>query len=192
MVQYAFNSPILNSDTYIELAEAIPDQPPGIRAEYMSQCYNQLFQSSGKAQSFSVLGIGIVLGLTIVLIILSMSLESLIISVRIKSTSDRNAARQADDMLHLLRMVLANHKPGVEWSNGEFNVPVTNLRFELERPTLDFDGLASYGPIDLTTKNNDVWDEEPSYEDLQASLRTRRRAGSQHSIPRLRFRPRTL
>jgi hypothetical protein len=149
MVQFVSNDPLASVSGYIQAAETIPDDPPGIRAAYMSQCKNQRFQSSGKVQSFSVLGIGIILGVTIILIILATSLESCVASARQRSTSDRRAARQADDKLHLLRMVLADHKAGMDWSNGEWNVPVTNLCFALERPTLEADGLTSYSPIEV-------------------------------------------
>jgi hypothetical protein len=148
LVGFASNTPSLYSGGYyIQTAETIPDTPPGIRAAFVSQCKNQRIQSSREVQSFSVLGIGIVVSSTLLLIVLALSLEGCVAVARRESTSDRQAAREADDKLHLLRMVLEGYGAGEEWYNGIMNVPVTDLGLEFVRPILGDNGLAVCDPI---------------------------------------------
>jgi hypothetical protein len=80
----------------------------------MSQCKNQRIQSSREVQSFSVLSIEIVVSCTLLLIILALSLKGCVAVARRGSTSNRNAARQANDKLHLLRMALKGYEVGEE------------------------------------------------------------------------------
>jgi hypothetical protein len=80
---------------------------------------------------------------------LAMTLESCVSRFRGHKTSARKTARQADSILHLLRMALT---PGGEppeagtefkWLNGSFDVPI-RTQVECERPLCNADGLSTY------------------------------------------------
>jgi hypothetical protein len=126
--------------------QEIVDDPPGIRAAYVSQCKNQMIQSSGEVQSFSVLGLVIVFLMTGLLVLLAMSLEKCMFILRSGSTSDRTTSRQTDDKLHLLRIALeSSEKSDIQWQSGTLEVPIMPVNMEFERPKTHFNGLASYG-----------------------------------------------
>ena len=140
---------------HIQAAETIPDDPPGIRAAWVAQCHSQLIQSAGEVQSFSVLALCIVLGVALILTVLAMSLEACVAAARSRSTSNRKAARSADDKLQLLGALLRDRKAGIKWENGTFDVPVTNAKAKFERPRLEGDGLPTYGPVEMQDLTSD-------------------------------------
>jgi hypothetical protein len=121
-------------------------EPPAKRDQLTQQCKTQRIQSSSKVQSFSMLGLGIVSGTAVLLILVSLSLESCIKLVERKSTAiHRGVARQADDKLHLLRMALGDQgEVGLHWGIGTLDVPVAGIRAEIEGPSMGAEGLASY------------------------------------------------
>jgi len=113
-----------------------------------SQCGNQRIQSSGQVQSFSVLGLFIVVFITFVIGVISMILETLVGLVRNGKISKRDTALQADDSLHLLRMVLQNeaedHDMNQGWENSTFDVPVCEADTAISRPAMVTNRLANY------------------------------------------------
>ena len=99
LVEYVSNED-LGPYGYVTTPENFDDDPPARRDVLVQQCKTQRIQSSGKVQSFSVLGLGIVSGTTALLVLVSLSLESCVKLVERKSTaSHRSVARQADDKL---------------------------------------------------------------------------------------------
>ena len=123
------------------------DDPPGIRKASRSQCKNQRIQTSGEVQSFSFLGLVVVVIMTLFLILMALTLERCVLILRQRSESDGVIARQTDDKLHLLRMALESQKAEkteLEWLNGSLTVPVTNSVLSCERPRFGSNGLGSY------------------------------------------------
>jgi hypothetical protein len=147
IIEYASNDQDLGPYGYVDVPDTFLDQPPAVRTAFQAQCETQRIHSSGEVQSFSVLGMGIVLGTTVILVFISLVLDSCMKITRRwrRSVSPRAVARQADDKLHLLRMTLGDQSEiGMDWTNGSFDVPVTGLNVEIERPSMGSDGLVSY------------------------------------------------
>ena len=137
----ASGSPFATFDP-LEESEDVPDN---IRSAVVSQCHNQLIQSSGQVQSFSVLGLGIVFCITAILVLLALSLERIVSILRRDSTSDGKISRQTDDKLHLLRLALGgSEKSDHAWELGMLDVPVMNMEKQFERPNIGLNGLAWY------------------------------------------------
>lgn len=129
-------------------AAKMKDDPPGLRDAYLRQCRNQRVQSSREVQSFSFLGLIIVIIITVLLVIIALTLEQCVALWRRRSNSNRKTAWQVDSKLHLLRNTLGDQSEiGVAWRNGLLDVPVTNLGVEFDRPAMTRDGLALYGAL---------------------------------------------
>jgi hypothetical protein len=122
-----------------------PDTP-----QLASQCENQRVQSSGQVQSFSVLGLFIVVFVTFVTACVALCLESAVAFVRrfTKGGSAKMIARQTDEKLHLARMVQEQRAyDGDEdqgWTNGILEVPVANLDVTVGSPVMSMNNLARY------------------------------------------------
>jgi hypothetical protein len=146
IIEYAANQN-LGPYGFVTAPESFTDQTPEVRKEFAKQCKTQRIQSSSKVQSFSVLGLVIVVAVTLTLIILSLFLESCVKSSRRKQStrSHRAVARQLDDKLHLLRMALGK-QTSVEknWEDGRLDVPINHQHEEIQRPHMGLDGLAWY------------------------------------------------
>jgi hypothetical protein len=137
----------------IDSAAKYSDNPPGLRAALVAQCGTQRIQSLSEVQSFSLLGILIVVCVTVVLMVLAVGLGSCVALLEGKSkVSSATVARMADDKLHLLRMALDGGREA-RWANAVLDVPVTGCNVEREKPFLDKDGLAQYIPPELEKAN---------------------------------------
>jgi hypothetical protein len=146
MVEYAYNED-LGPYAVVAKPANFSDQPTAVRKVLSQQCEAQRIRTSGEAQSFSVLGLGIVIGASILLTLLSWGLGTCMQCVRGRSDlSDRRAAaRQVDDKLHLLRLALEDEADlGPTWGNGSWDVPLTSQHVDVERPTMGLHDLASY------------------------------------------------
>jgi hypothetical protein len=126
----------------------LPDDPKGFVAALQSQCTNQRIQTTGRVQSFSVLGLFLVVFLTLVIAIIAVILEKSVSLLRDGRISSRDTALQADDSLHLLRMVLENraHERDVDhgWRNTPLGVPVCDTDAIVSRPSMGTNRLANY------------------------------------------------
>ena len=144
IVDFASNTQNLGSNGHVITPDEIPDNPPGVRAAYVSQCENQRIQTSSKVQSFSVLGLFIVVTLTCILGVVSLTLQRCVAFVRRKFHSDRGIARQSDDKLHLLRMAIGDHKGNARWANGPMDIPTMNIEWMMGRPQILSGKLSVY------------------------------------------------
>jgi hypothetical protein len=148
IMDYTTNSNRGNQ-SYVTRAENIKDNPPGLRAAYSSQCRNQRTQSSREVQSFSFLGLTIVVCITVLLAVIALSLEQCVGFCRRRTTSHRKTAWQIDSKLHLLRTALGDQtEVGAEWVKGHLDVPITTLGMEIERPNMHSDGLGWYRQLE--------------------------------------------
>jgi hypothetical protein len=147
VVQYASNEQDLGPYGRIRTSDEATSETPEVRNILAQQCGQQRIQSSNEVQSFSVLGLGIVVGSTLLLIVVSLSLDSIVEAIR-KLRGDvgpRSMARQADDQLHLLRMSLVEKtESGLTWINGALDTPLTEMAMKIDRPSVGYDGLSSY------------------------------------------------
>jgi hypothetical protein len=146
MVEYAYNED-LGPYAVVAKPANFSDQPAAVRKVLSQQCEAQRIRTSGEAQSFSVLGLGIVIGVSILLTLLSWGLGTCMQFVRGRSdlSNRRAAARQVDDKLHLLRLALGDEDEfGPTWGNGSWDVPLTSQDVDVERPTMGLHDLASY------------------------------------------------
>ncbi|CAK7219891.1 hypothetical protein SCUCBS95973_003974 [Sporothrix curviconia] len=118
-----------------------------VNQAFQDQCIGQLVQVTGSVQNFSMLGIGIVTGVTLFLFLTSLLLSKIVDCIG--RNGPARTARQTDDKLHLLRMAMTPPTdPGNAWENRAFDVPVlTHGTERFARPTPVADprtGLASY------------------------------------------------
>lgn len=90
---------------------------------HTSSSKNQRVQSTSQVQSFSFLGVIIVVVVTAVLVLISVFLEQCVALARRNSTSHRKTARQADEVLHLVRNTLGNKSDKETWQNGLLDIP---------------------------------------------------------------------
>jgi hypothetical protein len=159
----------------ITKAEDLDDNPPGIRAAYVSQCNNQLIQSSREVQSFSFLGLMIVVWTTIILLIAALSVEQCFVYFRGSSISHRSVALQTDDKMHLLRLALKDQTES--WSNGSYQVPTASTDVPFDRPSMHQDGLAWYNHLDSNIQviggKHDRIQHEPTPSDYETSYMIR-------------------
>ncbi|WKT51599.1 hypothetical protein QSH57_016569 [Fusarium oxysporum f. sp. vasinfectum] len=113
----------------------------------LDQCKNQLVQVAAEVQNFSFLGVMIIAGVTVFLVLLDWTLESIVDMVNRhfrQKNLEGTAARQADNSWHLLRMAIGkpsgkdsgNEDGHAEaWMMGRWGVPVLSLGSEkFERP----------------------------------------------------------
>jgi hypothetical protein len=146
IVAFAANDLDLGPYGYISPAHNFTSKQAGVRDSLVAQCGNQLIQSSGQVQSFSFLGLMIVVCVTAVLLVAALSLERCMALWRRRSTSPKKIARQADEKLHLLRIALSDGREAEDmWRNGALDVPVLSIDGEMERPSWGMNGLAAYG-----------------------------------------------
>lgn len=100
-------------------------------------CSNMRIQNTGGYQSFSTLGLIIILALGIPIILLSLILEPCVARFRRgKRIGPREVARIADSVLQLQRQVLTSAAPEVDWKARTRTVPITidpTARFPLPR-----------------------------------------------------------
>ncbi|KAH8646918.1 hypothetical protein BX600DRAFT_443886 [Xylariales sp. PMI_506] len=112
----------------------------------VEQCGSQLVRTSGEVQNFSFLGIMIIVLFSIVMFMLNIFMES-ILGLYYKLTGKfppQAVARQADTMLHLLRLALPSSGEGAAgWEAGSWGVPVANNLHTRPRMTED-EKLAVY------------------------------------------------
>jgi hypothetical protein len=151
VVEYTSNDPNLGVTSYISRPTdddfLDPGSPTELSNAFERQCKTQIIKSSQNVQNFSVLGLIIVVVLTAFLLVVSLTLETIMKLVRAKEgvVSYSGIARQLDDKFHLLRMALGKGAyPEAEWMNASFDVPITQLGVELERPGVWSEGLSSY------------------------------------------------
>ncbi|KAH8880774.1 hypothetical protein GQ53DRAFT_788429 [Thozetella sp. PMI_491] len=110
MMQYASQSDDLGPYGGVELPRA-----------FMDQCSNQLVRTSGEVQNFSFLGIMIIVCFSIAAIVLSLSVEPLLdwSNSHRRQLPRAAVARQADSMLHLLRLALPDSEmEAKQWEAG--------------------------------------------------------------------------
>ena len=124
-IEYAANKKDLGPYGYIYHPN--PDLP--IDAPWVHQCKNQRIRNSGSYQSFSVLGLVVLLVIGGILIILSLILEPAVRLLRrfTGSGPHREAARIADRKLQLQRMIFEEGGHGV-WEKEMDDVPVMRGR----------------------------------------------------------------
>ena len=112
------------------------------------QCSNQLVRTTGEVQNFSVLGLMIILCVSLTIIILDMASGVLIgwVSRRGRRPSPTAAARQADNMFHLLRLALPGpFSSNKHWELGRWGMPVLSEGSHVLRPYFEEEsGLATY------------------------------------------------
>ncbi|KAH8648581.1 hypothetical protein BX600DRAFT_442867 [Xylariales sp. PMI_506] len=110
----------------------------------LDQCTNQLVRTTGEVQSFSFLGVMLVVCVSAAVVLLNLVIEPVMgccYSRRRRGgrgDGDGNksvplppaaVARQADSMLHLLRLALPNREGGTSrWEAGSWGVPVADSR----------------------------------------------------------------
>lgn len=116
-------------------------------AAFNHQCTNQLVSTAGEVQNFNLVGIIVIICLSLLLILLDWSLESIVnlINKRRGWDSPSKRARQADAKLHLLRMALdGTIRETSGWGSGSLGIPVLDAAVvAVERPTASGD-LVSY------------------------------------------------
>jgi hypothetical protein len=148
MIQYAQNDVDPEGPLKVLTPSSFPDDPKGFVAAMESQCSNQRIQSSGQVQSFSVLGLFLVVCITFVVGLIATFLEKLVSMLRNGTINARDTALQADDSQHLLRMVLQNeaedHDMDHHWESSTFGVPVCDADVVIHRPTIGTNRLANY------------------------------------------------
>jgi hypothetical protein len=148
IVEYAQNNIDPNGSLNVLGPSDVHDDPKGLVAAMKSQCTNQRIQSAGQVQSFSALGLILVVCITFVTGIVAMALERSVTLVRNGKISSGETALQADDSLHLLRMVLENEARGHDvdqgWKNSTLGVPVCDLDVVASRPLMGTNRLAYY------------------------------------------------
>ena len=123
-------------------------EPPAFRQALQSQCGNQRVQSAGQVQSFSALGLFLVVGITVLLGVVALLLEKCINLTRRGLESRAETALQADEGLHLLRMVLEGtareQDKGSSWRLSTLGVPICDIDTAVDRPTLSTNRLSTY------------------------------------------------
>ena len=132
---------------YIKPEEA--QVAPAIREALRQQCDDQRIRSSGQVQSFSVLGLFMVVSVTAITGVVALSLESCVAFLRRHTMSNRDTALQADDSLHLLRQALGSETSGGEpdraWEDSRWSVPTCNVDYVVRRPIMGINRLSNYG-----------------------------------------------
>ncbi|KAJ6781505.1 hypothetical protein PWT90_08091 [Aphanocladium album] len=101
----------------------------GFPAAFQHQCNNQLVVTAGEVQNFSLVGLLLVVCLSVFVILLDWSLESIVdfIGRRRGWDSLSKRARQAVSKLHLLRMALEGKRKKEDvsdWRCGSMGIPV--------------------------------------------------------------------
>lgn len=115
----------------------------GVRESLNVQCRNQRIQSTAEVQSFSLLGLLIVIATTFFCLIASLALEQVVSLMRRGSESNRSIAREADEKLQLLRMAMAGDKETEGWMSNAWNVPFRMSPAIPGRPQMQ-NGLSTY------------------------------------------------
>ena len=115
----------------------------GVRESLDAQCRNQRIQSTAEVQSFSLLGLLIVVATTFLCFIASLALEQAFTLMRRGSESNRSIAREADEKLQLLRMAVVGDKEAEGWVSNAWNVPIRMSPAITGRPQMQ-NGLSTY------------------------------------------------
>ncbi|OCL08835.1 hypothetical protein AOQ84DRAFT_292365 [Glonium stellatum] len=112
----------------------------------LNQCSNQRIQNLGTTQNFSFFGVMLVVTTSVLLITLGIALEPAVSRYREwrRSWAHKGEhARQADDMIQLLRMALENSGQG-PWRKGAWDVPVSKRGAVFNLPASEDTELARH------------------------------------------------
>lgn len=146
--QYAQNTVDPTGVIRVRAPSYYPDDPPGFRAALQDECGNQRIQTSGHVQSFSVFGLFFVIVVTIVVGFVALTLERCVAFARRNRISSCEIALQADNSLHLLRLVLENVANELDqthnWRSGFLDVPVCDSEVAVDRPGMGTNCLSVY------------------------------------------------
>jgi hypothetical protein len=112
------------------------------------QCSNQLVRTTGEMQNFSFLGVMVIVLFSCTVIVLDLAGGVIMDWLRRlwRRPSALAAARQADNIFHLVRLALRAHLPhGERWVLGHWEVPVWEGDLSIPRPYIEQNGgLALY------------------------------------------------
>jgi hypothetical protein len=139
------------------------------------QCANQLVRTAGEVQNFSFLGTMLIVCLSVFLVLLDLTIQSLVETgfraVGKKSTANNSrVARQADEKLHLLRMALGGGPQGdtIIWEKGKLDIPILSSKeaagMKFERPVItdessqlaSYSGSTTVGVVEDSNGNQDA------------------------------------
>lgn len=131
-VQWAANT--VDLGPYGHVINPDPKSDPISKVAY-ELCSNQRIRNTGSYQSFSTLGLVIVIGVGTTIIILSLTVELCVTRARKRRRRHnrdghdyREIARIADRKLQLQRMVLMSTEPQSRWTKTMKDIPVTDQR----------------------------------------------------------------
>ncbi|KAK4228626.1 hypothetical protein QBC38DRAFT_523468 [Podospora fimiseda] len=100
-------------------------------------CKTQIMRNTGKYQTFSVLGLALIVSLGMFISILSWTLEWMVTSVRAKKGKGveyyKNVAWRMDSMFHQQRLAFEAGEKKVKWDRLGSDIPVTTAGATLER-----------------------------------------------------------
>jgi hypothetical protein len=143
IIQYASNKLAnLGTSGYITKPRDV-EASLGVRESLDAQCRNQRIQSTAEVQSFSLLGLLIVIATTFFCLVASLALEQAFARMRRGSKSNKSIAREADEKLQLLRMAVAGEREAEGWMSNAWNVPIRMSPAIPGRPQMQ-NGLSTY------------------------------------------------
>lgn len=123
-----------------------------------NQCSNQLVSTTGQVQNFSFLGVMVIVCVSVVIILLDWSLETMANCVfSRKKPSAGKIARQVDNRLHLLRMALPDSGADGGWEAGSMDVPIRATRTQVVGPVVVTNGLASFRKGESSYQGQSGW-----------------------------------
>jgi len=94
---------------------------------HKAMCDQQVVRNIGAYQSFSVLGIGIILGVGLFIVILSLVLETIVGAFQSRGWGSRfkRTSWNLDSILHQQRIAFEGQNAGIVWSKCDGAVPIT-------------------------------------------------------------------
>ncbi|KAL8376056.1 hypothetical protein RB595_007257 [Gaeumannomyces hyphopodioides] len=153
VVEFANNAADLHITPPIDIVGNATGNPAAnaVFVALEDMCSNQLVRTGGKVQSFSFLGLMAVVCSSVLVIAVDAGSGLLTACMnrlrRGRRASQAAAARQADNVFHLLRLAMHGRVfPGGRWVLGRWDVPVLVGDAEVPRPYIaeDGDGLAVF------------------------------------------------
>lgn len=164
-VEWAANTADLG--LYGHVINLDPKSDPISKAAY-DLCSNQRIRNTGSYQSFSTLGLVIVISVGTTIIILSLTMELCVVRARKRrrrhnreSHDYREIARIADRKLQLQRVLLMSTEPQGRWARKMEDIPVTDGPSRFPLPTRveggdDFHYSRSPTPIPMQERSRSV------------------------------------
>jgi hypothetical protein len=104
-----------------------------------SMCVNQVIRNVGAYQTFSVLGIGVIVGVGVFIIVISWQLEFLFGCFLRKCGRTGEVSWSSDSILQVQRMAFQGKERGGEWDKCDGEIPVTRRGEEFKALGVEYE-----------------------------------------------------